>query len=432
MSKQRSKRYDSSVYRLNVSYLREDCFGKYIVLGKDFKRKPNISPKLDLLKGQILEQIILRQKHRGLTNYTVAWQTHQSNGLAHLDVLLKYDKRIQKSLSSFDYLLPFCPQELQLLPDKKPRVNITSYSFSKLNLAVLEYGQKEDPEPLNTFTRQQSMNYLVLVQIKKDPYAYFQDVMVKDPYNFDLSYYALKYNLSKQIPKWSALKSKLTDIQAAARSLQQQKKPGIRHVSRQLIQQRLTIEQLKVFDQYPCFQRIVDHVNQIPQYGPDRPHKTLNLHIWGPPGIGKSSLVNQGPVNLAELVPHYDVNIQNKYLNRYYNNVYGFISWNEMKLSDFPDNWILKLLEGTRLEIPIRYSSNVKRDNPLIIATSNLPLTKHIERRFRGDDHLIRVSKSNLIDQRIAEVHVPVPMFFMQKLLVPAESRVQTHVFDSY
>ena len=412
-------RYKNTVFRLNISFLRQDIFGVFPILGKNVKREPNLSPKLEALKGSVLELIWHHQKHKGLDCYTIAWQTHQSNGLAHLDILLKYDNCIQKYASSFDYLLPLCPQDLELLPDKKPRINITGYSLKKINQAVLEYGQKEDPKPFNTFTHEQSVHHLILAAIKKDPFDYFNELMKKDPYNFDLSYYSQKYNLIKAIPHWSAVKAKMVDAQTASKALIQQSKPGIQHISRQLIEKQLTSEELAIFDKHPCFQIIVNHLNQIPKYGPARPHKTLNLWLYGPKGIGKTSFLGQGPVNLKSLVPTYDMNMQNKYLNRYYNHVYSIISWNQAKYSDFSPTFILKLFQGLPVQIPIRYSSNIKRDNPLIIATSNMSLTSQIERRFKDQPHLITMAKSNLLNERIVEVQVPVPMFFMQKLLVP-------------
>ena len=423
MSTTKAKRVNASTYRLNISYLSANQFGKFPILGKDVKREPNLSPKLDALKGQVLDLLWLHQSHRGLVSYTIAWQTHQSCGLAHLDVLLRYESSVKKSKSSFDYLLAICPQDLGYFTQKQgqiPQVHITPYSATRLNLAILDYGQKEDPSTLSNFRPEDSARFLQLAAIKKDPYRYFQLIMDQDPYNFDLSYYAKKYDLVHQVSGWSAVKSKLSDAQAAARALTQQKKPGIRHIDRALIQQRLSPEQLTVFDSYPCFQTIVNHLNQIPKYGPKRPHKTLNLFIYGPKGIGKTSFINQGPTNLAQLVPHYDINIQNKYLNRYYNRVYGFISWNEFKYTDFSPTWVLKLLQGLELQIPIRYNSNIKRDNPLVIATSNMSLSKHIQRRFKDQPELIKMAKSNLLNERVVQVYVPVSMFFMQKLLVPA------------
>ena len=421
-AKSKQNQMNASVYRLNISYLSEKKFGIFPILGKDVRRKPNLSPLLQALKAQILQLLWGHQKHRGLVHYKIAWQTHQSNGLAHLDILLRYQKNIKKSRSSFNYFLDICPQDLVYFSQKqgqKAQVNITPYSASRLNQAILEYGQKEDPQTLDNFEPEDSSRFIQLAAIKRDPFRYFQLIMDQDPYNFELSYYVKKYNLAHQVPSWSSVKSKLTDIQAAARALAQQKKPGIRPIDRVLVQQRLSPQELVVFDLYPCFQKIVDFLNQIPRYRYDRPHKTPNLYIYGPRGIGKTSFINQGPTNLAQLVPHYDINLQNKYLNRYYNHVYDFISWNEFKYTDFSPTWILKLLQGLDLQIPIRYNSNIKRDNPLVIATSNMSLTQQIQRRFKDQPELVAMAKSNLLNQRIVQVYVPVPMFFMQKLLVP-------------
>lgn len=209
MTKTRVPRPKASIYRLIISFLHGDIFGKFQVLEKNAKREPNLSPSLDTLKCLVLEQLLLHEKHRGLSNYTIAWETHPSNGLAHLDILLKYDHAISKSASSFNYLLSLCPQDLNYLPNQKPKVNITHYALSRLNVAIMEYGKKEDPEPLNTFSPEQSCYYLILSKIKKDPYSYLRDRMAEDPYNFDLADYCVSYNLDKAIPRWAAIKAKL-------------------------------------------------------------------------------------------------------------------------------------------------------------------------------------------------------------------------------
>ena len=412
-----------SIFRLNISYLSVAQYGTFPILGKASKRGENLSPKLEVLKGHVLELILKKDGHKNLLNYSIAWQTHQSNGLAHLDILLRYDKPVQKRPTSFNYLLDLCNQDVEHFSDKQgkvPQLNITPYSASRINLAILEYGEKEDPAPLSNFTYENSTRYLLLAAVKNNPYAYFEALARKDPYNFDLASYAAEYNLATEIPGYSAMKSKLNDIQAALRALSEKKKPGIKHISRELIEQSLTPDQLATFDKYPCFQTIIDHINQIPKYGYNRPHKTLNLFIWGPRGIGKTSFLDEGSTNLTKFIPRYDIKLQNKYLNRYHNQSYSLITWNEFKYTDFSPTWVLQLLEGADVQIPIRYNSNIKRDNPLVIATSNLSLREHIRLRFKDDSHLRDIAYSNLIGERITEVEVPIPMFFMQKLIHPA------------
>ena len=418
MSKSRSKQVVASIYRINISYLSEKKFGKFPILGKDTKRQFNISPKLEALKRHVLELIWSHEKHRGLRSYSIAWQTHQSNGLAHFDILLRYDKNVAKSKSSFDYLLALCPQDLGYFSQKQgqiSQVHITPYSNTRLNQAILEYGQKEDPEPLSNFRPQDSVRYQILAAIKADPYAYLCDRMRQDPYNFDLAQYVVRHDLDKQIKSWSSIKYKLLDIRAAMIAQIQLSKPGIKTITRQLIQQRLTSEELKIFDEHNCFQIIVDHLNQISKYGSNRPHKTKNLFISGPKDIGKTALATE----LGKYVGHYNLKYENKYLNRYSNNKYGFIIWNQTKFTDFSHTWILEFLEGVQVAIPMRYNACKKNDNPLVIMTSNLTLDQHIMKRYRDQLDLYCHATENL-GARITPVHVPVSMFFMQKLLVPA------------
>ena len=418
-TKKKRIQLQASVFRLNISYLSGAVFGTWISYGKKQKREPGVSPKLEELKRHVLELLMHNESHRGLKNYTIVWQTHTSCQRAHLDILLLYDKPIKKSQSSFDYLLQICPQDLDFFSDKqgkKPQIFITSYSLSRLNTAILEYGMKEDPDPLNTFSPEDSVRHLTLSAIKVDPYGYLEDRMREDPYNFDLAEYVDAYNLAKQIKGWSGIKHKLCDIRCAVIARLQLQKPGIQLITRELIQSTLTYDELLVFDTYPCFQTIVDHLNQIPKYGPQRPHKTKNLFISGRKDIGKTALA----LELGKLVGNYNVKYQNKYLNRYSNRKYGFIVWNEVKLTDFTHTWILEFLEGMEVSIPMRYNTCRKTDNPLVYMTSNLTLDEHIRNRYRDNDYLYQHAVQNL-GARITAVEVPVPMFFMQKLLIKAK-----------
>ena len=271
------------VYRLNVSYLLG--YGTFQTLGKDVKRAKDRCPGLESLKVRVLDQILRNQSHRGLRYHSVAWQTHQSTGQPHLDILLIYDKTRLKSPSSYNYLLPLCPQRQS---QTTPGVFVTGYSKTRLNKAILEYGTKEDPQPLSNLPQDLS-SYLDVKKLQQDPYAYLEDQMSKDPLHFNLQQYVRKNGLARHIRGWSSIKTKLKDMQVAAANLLLKSRPGFQLITRQLIQQRLSPSQLTLFDSWPGYQRIVDYLNQVPTYGGKRQMKTLNLLITGPASIGKTS-----------------------------------------------------------------------------------------------------------------------------------------------
>ena len=425
MKKRIDKRYCATLYRVNISYLSRARFGVHPVLDKGVKRPVGACPALDALKRSVLQRLLVHQRPRGLQAYTVAWQTHGSNGLAHLDILLKYSARVKCSASSYRYLLELTPQDVQHFSTTQgaaPQLHLTGYSLSALKRAVLQYGTKQDPEPLSTFSEELSARTLALAAIKKDPYAYFQARMRQDPVNFDLADYVDQYDLAQHVPGWTALKAKLNDVRAARVARRQLAKPGIKPITRDLIEAKLSPEELLTFDRYSCFQTIVDHLNQIPRYGPHRPPKTKNLFISGPPDTGKTSLSTA----LAALVGCYNVNYQNKYLNRYSNGKYGFIIWNQTKFTDFTHTWVLQFLQGVQVPIPMRYNACKKSDNPLVLMNSNLPLEDHIAHRFGRPGlsaSLLNTAIKNL-GARITAVHLPpgTDLFFLQKLLVPKDS----------
>ncbi len=172
-------RFQSSIYRLNVSYL--SGFGTYSTSIPGTKRLPDLSPELDQLKSNILSQILKHQNHRHLRYYTIAWETHPTTGEPHLDILLVYDKNIKKSLSSYNYLLPLCPQRPS---STTPGIFITSYPKSRLNKAILEYGTKEDPTPISNLP-EDTTSVLDLNKLQHDPYSYLYKQMKKDPLSFN-------------------------------------------------------------------------------------------------------------------------------------------------------------------------------------------------------------------------------------------------------
>ena len=385
----------------------------------------NSSPQqLHQLKCLILQRLKRRpqdkrshmksQFDRGLRYYHIALERH-ANGVPHLDILLIYEKSIQRQLVDFDYLLK--------------HGNITTYR--KLNQAILDYGKKEDMEALSNLPDDkalpsgQSVNQLIEVQqFKSDPYRYLYKKMCDDPLHFNLEQYVKKHELSQHISGWSSLKTKLKDMQVAAANLQLRHKPGFKFIDRSLIESRLSSSELEIFDSWDGYQTIVNYLNQIVTYGGLRQMKTLNLLITGPPSVGKTSLFHNPnhrsdracvqdftsvyPMGMTTWFPHYR------------SGVYKLILWNEAKLTSYSYDLLLKLLEGSYVDLPTKGGVAPKRDNPLIVMTSNMTLDEMIHQKFNNDKHFQDMARKNLA-VRVQNVIVPenYTLFLLQKLLVP-------------
>jgi len=414
---EKSVRFNSCIYRLNVSYL--SGFGTYSVPPKGTKRLLNISPKLDQLKSDVLQLLLFHQRPRDLRYYTIAWQTHPGTGQPHLDILLVYDKNVKKSPSSYNYLLPLCPQRQS---PTTPGVFITGYSKNKLNKAILEYGSKEDPIPLSTLPTDLS-SYLNIKQLQKDPYAYLEDQMLKDPLHFNLEQYVRIHNLARHIKGWSGLKTKLKDMQVAAANLQLKNKPGFKLITRNHIEEKLSAKELEQFDSWTGYQTIVNYLNQVPLLGNKRPMKTLNLLITGSASIGKTSLFHNPHHGLDQVCVEDFCSVypmgMSTWFPKYQSNVYNLILWNEAKLTSYSYDTILKLLEGSYLDLPTKGGVAPKRDNPLIVMTSNLTLEQMIVQKFGYNKSYCQMARKNLA-VRVQNVIVPngYNLFILQKLLI--------------
>ena len=353
------------------------------------------------------------QFDRGLRYYHIALERH-ANGVPHLDIFLIYDKSIQRQLVDYDYLLK--------------HGNITTYR--KLNTAILAYGKKEDKDALSNLPQDtvlpsgQTVSSIVQVQqLKKDPYLFLYTQMCKDPLHFNLQQYVKLHQLSQYITNWSSIKTKLKDMQVAAANLSLKTKPGFKFIDRQLIQCSLTPQQLHTYDSWSGYQTIVDYLNQIVLYGSKRPFKSKHLLVVGSAHIGKTSLVSEpnndaGRVPLQQLVPTYHMGMRH-WFPKYQDGTYRLILWNEMKLTSYPYDFLLKFFEGSPVDLAYHGGATKKADNQLIYMTSNLPLERHIAHKFMHAQD--RQSARQNLSKRIEQVIVPkgYDLFLLQKLLVP-------------
>ena len=409
MVKVKSKQVKSATWRIVIPNLQQ--------------HKDSTLQELHELKCLILQRLKHRpqdkrsnmksQFDRGLRYYHIALQ-HHANGVPHLDILLIYQKSIKRQLSGYDYLLK--------------HGDITTYR--KLNSAIINYGKKQDKDALSNLPEDkitpdgQSVSSLIqLQQLKNDPYSYLYDRMKQDPLHFNVEQYVQKHQLSKYISSWSSIKTKLRDMQQAAANLQLKQKPGFQPITRQLIQSLLSPQQLLTYDSWPGYQTIVNHLNTMIFQKGDRQQKSLNLLITGRPNTGKSALIWQrnplpGRSAISAHCSVYPIGMS-QWFPSYKSDVYHCIYWNEAKLTSYSYDTILKLLDGSPMDLPNKGSVSRKVDNPLIIMTSNLTLQQMIQQKFSYNKSYVDMARKNL-SVRVQNVIVPddLNLFLLQKLLV--------------
>lgn len=419
-------RFNHSVYRLVIRNIQG--YGTFPTPIHGVKRQPNISPELEVLKQKILDLLIKKEGARSakLHSWSIAWQTHPSSGLPHLDILLVYEKNYLPILTSFDYLIKNLNIKQRAVDDNIAvgHVWITPYSSKKLNKAVLDYGQKEDPRPLSNISLKTKDDLTRLSKLKSDPYRHLELEMLKDPINFSLQNYVRSNDLAQHISSWSAIKTKLKDMQVAAANLSLRNRPGFRLITSALIQSSLTSAELTTFKSWTGYQTIVDHLNQMNTEKGFRQQKTKNLLITGPPNTGKSALVWQrNPLpNRSSIVTHcsvYPMGMKD-WFPEYRSDVYACIYWNQAKLTSYSYSTILQLLDGSPVMLPSKGGGHKKVDNPLIIMTSNLTLNQMIEQKFHYNKDYMKMARQNL-SVRIQNVVIPknFDLFLLQKLIHP-------------
>ena len=420
----KARSFDHSIYRLVVRNI--EGYGTFPIPTKGTKRQADVCPQLDVLKQQVLARLLQKQNRRKVKpiHWAVAWQTHPATGLPHLDVLVVFQRNFKPILTSFDYLIKDLGIQQRDVDDDvgTGHVWITPYSPKKLNKAILDYGFKEDPAVITNITLQQQQQLVRVTLLKADSYSYLYDRMKEDPLHFNVQQYVQKHNLSKLISNWSSVKTKLKDMQVAAANLLLKQKPGFKYIDRPLVEANLSSRQLLTYDSWPGYQTIVDYLNQVPTYSYRRPLKTKNLLITGLPNIGKTSFIESDLNRTYNCIERYNAIYpmsSKTWWPNYRSQVYQLISWNEAKLTSYSYDTILKVLEGSKVDLPQKGSSTLKYDNPLVLMTSNMTLQQMIRQKFNYSEDYVQMARKNLA-VRVQNVVVPdgYDLFLLQKLLV--------------
>jgi hypothetical protein len=351
--------------------------------------------------------------------YLICEQMYGS-GEPHFHVILVYPKR--KAITSpkyYDYL--------GIHPNIQKMRNMK---------AALAYVYKDD---LNPYTNMDIIHQTRMARAKDTSslYQLLEQQMLKDPLHFDLKAYCHDHGIFKQIYKANYAKA-ITLIKmaqpAAARALLRQK-PGIKLITPELILTTFNAFQLEQFYSHPCYQKIIDHINQIHRW-PNRnqatmaPSKTPHLLLVGDASIGKSALVDHRPTSqhsypgLMHYYGCYHLSIGQKFFPPYKSFDYRLVRWNEFTISSdmFPKkayNRLLDYLEGAPSALPQKGRPPVQRqDNPKHILTSNRTLQQHICKTFNSRQS--RALSRRNIGTRIDCVEIPKgkSIHFLRKLFI--------------
>ena len=353
-------------------------------------------------KADLLDRLKLsKTAKKGIKYYSIAIESHADSN-PHLDMLIIFEKSTKIILDQLDFL---CNKHGDLT------------RYRSLNQAILEYGSKEDTPLSNCPAIRQLLDEC---QIKKDPYVFCREHMLKDPFTFDLAQFVQQNEYDSIITGWSSIKNKLKDMQEARCNLILKNKPGIRFIDKELIQSSLTTSEQELYYSWSGYQQIVDYLNQIPVYGTRRPTHTQNLYLYGRPKVGKTSLVEE----IQKYTSVYPVGTQN-WFPKFRNHTYRLMFWDEWRSSMMTWEQMLILLDGRPYDLPFKGGSTLKYDNQLWIMTSNKSVKQHLkEKHSYLQEDFDSLLKENVIEtsfrKRVKEITIPdgYDLFILKKLVI--------------
>ena len=188
----------------------------------------------------------------------------------------------------------------------------------------------------------------------------------------------------------------------------------MRQITREIIEKRLSTEELKVFDSDHQFAIFVDYVNKILRYGNQQLHKQCCLSLVGKPSIGKSSVVNE----LKKFFTTYIFPLDGWH-TQYDNGVYEIILWNEWDIKLLSKSDLLLFTEGEIVDLRVKYTKAVKEDRPMIILTSNQTYKEQVQKKYAYDPDLCQ-SVLEALDVRFVELNFgKTEIWFLTKLFIP-------------
>ena len=235
---------------------------------------------------------------------------------------------------------------------------------------------------------------------------------------YDLDDIQVKYSQELADKPWSTVSRFVNDVETIranpSRGLAQQ----LRWISRELIEARLTPEELAIFNSDPQFQTLVDYINKVKKFGSRQIHKECCLSIVSAPSTGKTTLL----LKLAEHYNNYDFPVDGWHAKRYRNDFYSMWTWNEWSFHNVSMEDMLTLTEGLKTDLRVKGSKTFKADRPMLFLLDNETWKSKYERRFEYlKRQMLKTYKVRLkaFEVRIRELNFGKQnLFFLQKLLV--------------
>ena len=397
----------------------------FVLQGKTFfLTYKGISDSGQKLTKNALEHYLIKQNKNDRKvrpeKYLICQQMYDS-GEPHFHVILIYS--IRKHITSPDYF-----DYLGIHPNVQTMRNLK---------AALQYVYKQDPNPITNMDVVQQKR-VARAKDNSSLYQLLEQQMLKDPFQFDLNAYCAQHGLHKHIYKANYAKA-ITLIKMAQPAYARmilKAKPGIKLITPTLINKHLNQAQKMQFYSDSCYQKIIDHINEIHKY-PNKdpesqaPLKTKHLLMTGGPDIGKTSLINHKANDidpypgLAHYYPTYYFSVGQKYFPPYRSYDYSLVNWEEFTIASdmFPKsgyNRLLNYLDGSVSALPQKGRPPVQRqDNPKHILTSNRTLQQHIRKTFNSPEALSLALKN--LPARVENIIIPdgKSIHFLRKLFVP-------------
>lgn len=145
---------------------------------------------------------------------------------------------------------------------------------------------------------------------------------------------------------------------------------GIKTIDREMIESHLSPKEIREYDSFEGYSRLVKHLNDINKYGFRQLHvPKVNLLIRGNTAIGKSRLFSE----VMKYVPTYEFPIENWHPD-YEDGHYRLIVWDEPKMKPALREMYLKILDGLTCNLPVKGSHAVRQDHQKIVLLSNSSL----------------------------------------------------------